>query len=227
MQEQNQIEALESLTAKQREMLRLVYQHMRSKQIARVMGVSPYTVDEYLRLALRKLGVATRVDAARLLAEHELAQKAPQTSLYQSPGVVFPPADGSSEASEESGNGEDRIHQPGRQSGLAGDELEPAGDRAFGPGGYAGPGGHGSTSGGRPAPPSAFLDAWRGFAGSRRDHPRRDGSTGRGEAYVVLALTRLSLILGAAMLLALLAAGAFAAVVGLVTALQDHIRPGS
>lgn len=59
--------ALDQLT----DCLRLVYNHMLSKGIARSLGVSPHTVDMRLRTAMKVLGVATRIDAARLLMQDE------------------------------------------------------------------------------------------------------------------------------------------------------------
>ncbi len=63
--------AVADLTNGQRECLRLVQALQSSKQIARRLGISRYTVDQRLMLACRKLGVRSRVEAALLLAEHE------------------------------------------------------------------------------------------------------------------------------------------------------------
>lgn len=62
---------LSRLTDKQRECLRLVYAHMSSKEIAQQLGVEPGTVDQYVKAAMRTLGVSDRRAAARMLAEHE------------------------------------------------------------------------------------------------------------------------------------------------------------
>ncbi|WP_033074415.1 response regulator transcription factor [Sphingopyxis sp. MWB1] len=56
------------LSAVQIETLRHVFEHKNSKQIARIMGVSPHTVDERIRRSLKKLNVSNRVEAAKLLA---------------------------------------------------------------------------------------------------------------------------------------------------------------
>lgn len=58
------------LSAAQIETLRHVYEHKNSKQIARLMSVSPHTVDERVRRALRKLNVSNRIEASRILASH-------------------------------------------------------------------------------------------------------------------------------------------------------------
>ena len=62
---------LARLTEKQRQCLRLVYAHMSSKEIAQQLGLGPATVDQYVKTAIRILGVSDRRAAARMLAEHE------------------------------------------------------------------------------------------------------------------------------------------------------------
>lgn len=61
------------LTDAERDCLRLVYQHMTSKDIARQLGVSPHTVDMRLRQAIRKLEVTSRIEAARALMANDLS----------------------------------------------------------------------------------------------------------------------------------------------------------
>ena len=62
---------LDVLTPRERECLRLVDQHLSSKQIARRLGISKHTVDTHLDKARQRLGVGTRYDAARLVAAHD------------------------------------------------------------------------------------------------------------------------------------------------------------
>ncbi len=62
---------LDRLTEKQRACLRLVYAHLSSKEIAPRLGVEPGTVDQYIKAAMRTLGVTDRRAAARMLAEYE------------------------------------------------------------------------------------------------------------------------------------------------------------
>src|SRR3546814_15845404 len=59
---------LSLLSAAQIETLRHVYEHKNSKQIPRLMHVSPHTVDERVRRVLKKLNVSNRIEAARILA---------------------------------------------------------------------------------------------------------------------------------------------------------------
>ena len=56
---------LSILTDKQREVLDLVLMHKSSKEIARTLRISPYTVDQRITAARQKLGSATRGDLAR------------------------------------------------------------------------------------------------------------------------------------------------------------------
>lgn len=65
------VDRLARLTDKQRTCLRLVYAHMSSKEIALHLGIEPGTVDQYVKAAMRILGVGDRRAAARMLAEHE------------------------------------------------------------------------------------------------------------------------------------------------------------
>ncbi len=62
---------IEQLTARERDCLRLVARGMSSKEIALELGLSPLTVDGYLKEAVRTLGAATRREAARMLIAHE------------------------------------------------------------------------------------------------------------------------------------------------------------
>lgn len=61
---------LSLLSAAQIETLRHVFEHKNSKEIARLMDVSPHTVDERVRRALKKLNVSNRIDAAKMLASN-------------------------------------------------------------------------------------------------------------------------------------------------------------
>lgn len=60
--------AIEQLTSGQIECLLLVQQHLTSKEIASRLGISPHTVDQRVRLALRTLGCKNRFHAAQLLS---------------------------------------------------------------------------------------------------------------------------------------------------------------
>ena len=77
---------LARLTDKQRACLRLVYAHMSSKEIAPRLGVEPNTVDQYVKAAMRILGVSDRRAAARMLAQYEAADG--QLLVYQPLGIA-------------------------------------------------------------------------------------------------------------------------------------------
>ncbi len=65
------LSALADLTEGQKACLRLVDDHHTSKQIARILGISPFTVDQRLDAARRKLSAASRKEAAKLFASME------------------------------------------------------------------------------------------------------------------------------------------------------------
>ena len=56
------------LTPRERELIKLVAEGRSRKECARVCGISPHTAAEYIQSAYRKLGVHSRVEAARLMA---------------------------------------------------------------------------------------------------------------------------------------------------------------
>lgn len=74
--------ATEKLTDAQRDCLRLVLAHHNSKEIARELGVSPHTVDQRLRIAMRILQVPSRFEAARKFARLEAGARY-QPLIYQ------------------------------------------------------------------------------------------------------------------------------------------------
>ena len=57
------------LTPGQLDCIRLVAQHLSSKEIAAELGISPHTVDQRIRQALQTLGVSRRSQAARIVAQ--------------------------------------------------------------------------------------------------------------------------------------------------------------
>jgi DNA-binding CsgD family transcriptional regulator len=61
------------LTDGQKDCLRLVDDHHTSKEIARILGISPFTVDQRLDGARRKLKAASRKEAAKIFTEIEQA----------------------------------------------------------------------------------------------------------------------------------------------------------
>jgi len=61
----------EKLTDREKECLRRWLEHKTAKEIALELGVSHHAVEKRLKMARTKLGVATSLEAARLLAEAE------------------------------------------------------------------------------------------------------------------------------------------------------------
>ena len=63
-------ERVARLSAGQLDCLRLVDQHLNSKEIAAELGISPHTVDQRVRQSLQILGVERRAQAARIVAQY-------------------------------------------------------------------------------------------------------------------------------------------------------------
>ena len=77
------------LTDGQLDCLRLVADHLSSKEIAVELGISPHTVDQRIRQSLQTLGVQRRSQAARLVAHvSEPYQRLIHQSPYIQPGAA-------------------------------------------------------------------------------------------------------------------------------------------
>src|SRR3954468_2659744 len=86
---------VERLTSGQLDCLRLVDQHLSSKEIAAELGISPHTVDQRIRGAIHTLGVERRSQAARIVARYGGEY---QRLIHQSPHIEGHPGDAQSEA---------------------------------------------------------------------------------------------------------------------------------
>jgi DNA-binding CsgD family transcriptional regulator len=63
--------SINALTETQKTCLRLVHDHLSSKDIARKLGCSPHTVDTHVRNAIKLLAAQNRFDAAKQLVAFE------------------------------------------------------------------------------------------------------------------------------------------------------------
>lgn len=88
--------SLQQLTPREKECLRLAAQHLSSKEIARKLAVSPHTVNGHIDEARRKMGVATRRDAARILLEAE-ERSAPMSQAADAGALPIPPKESGGE----------------------------------------------------------------------------------------------------------------------------------
>lgn len=89
LRESASADRVHGLSRRQLESLRLVGQHMSSKEIAAQLGISPHTVDQRIRTSLKVLGVARRSQAARLVARCGTAgpiELPPRTDNQRDPG---------------------------------------------------------------------------------------------------------------------------------------------
>lgn len=92
-------ERVARLTAGQLDCLRLVDQHLNSKEIAAELNISPHTVDQRIRQSLQILGVERRAQAARLVAQYAGPYGGPyQRLIHQSPYIPAAAQPGQSEA---------------------------------------------------------------------------------------------------------------------------------
>jgi DNA-binding CsgD family transcriptional regulator len=95
----NEESLLASLTEKQRQVLDLLIEHKTSKEIARLLNISPHTVDQRIQFAKEKLGAGSRGELAvvyrRLL---EICGK----MTYDDSGIAarVPEGDGTTEPGE-------------------------------------------------------------------------------------------------------------------------------
>ena len=85
---------IDRLSKGQLDCLRLVDQHLSSKEIAGELGISPHTVDQRIRGALQILCVERRAHAARLIAQHCGPY---QRLIHQSPYIEPEVPDGQSD----------------------------------------------------------------------------------------------------------------------------------
>jgi DNA-binding CsgD family transcriptional regulator len=80
---------LAKLSPGQLDCLRLVDQHLSSKEIAAELGISPHTVDQRIRQSLQILGVERRAQAARIVAQYS----GPYQRLIHQPPYIPAEAD--------------------------------------------------------------------------------------------------------------------------------------
>ena len=72
--------AIQRLTERQKDCLRLVAQGYTSKEIGRTLDLSPSTVDNHILTAVQSMSANSRAQAARSLAGLEVRQKLPRES---------------------------------------------------------------------------------------------------------------------------------------------------
>ncbi len=107
---------LARLSKGQLDCLRLVNEHLSSKEIAAELGISPHTVDQRIRGALQILGVERRAQAARIVA----VEVGPyQRLIHQPPYIGAAPGD-----EQSVGAAGTQIRHTGRTGGAEAESLE-------------------------------------------------------------------------------------------------------
>lgn len=98
-------DALDRLTERQRECLRLLFDHFKPGEIAEQLGISTDRVNQHLKAARERLGVSRSIDAARILAS---AERGPSQIVgAQSVGL----ASGASRSDQAPSSGADRVQE--------------------------------------------------------------------------------------------------------------------
>ena len=77
----------DTLTAKQRAVLDLLVQHQSTKEMARILGISPHTVEQRIKSARSKLGANSRSELAR---RYEAKRGLYGDSVYRFPDIAEP-----------------------------------------------------------------------------------------------------------------------------------------
>jgi DNA-binding CsgD family transcriptional regulator len=80
--------AMTRLTGKQKEVLNHLIEHKTSKEISRILGISPHTVDQRIDTARSKLGLASRGELALAWRRHlELTDSPVSRMTHESSGI--------------------------------------------------------------------------------------------------------------------------------------------
>jgi hypothetical protein len=199
----------------------MVAQHMRSKEIARSRGTSPYTVNRQIESACKKLGAATRQDAARiwLSVEGEPAIHMPSDSAYDSLGMVNVPPSASVQGATEARRN-DHYDNFDHDDGDHQLHLETARNAAQGIGGKPGTGIDGSAHGFRAR---ETIPVSRGNPAAGRNH-EDGGLRGRPEfpADRILTVSRFG-VAGRILLIALIALAMGVVVTGILATAEGTL----
>ncbi|MBX3480334.1 MAG: helix-turn-helix transcriptional regulator [Caulobacter sp.] len=212
-------DGFESLTPRERECLRLVARHHRSKEIARLLNISKSTVDKHIDRARERLGSADRRAAALALIEWErgMGIEYPPDPVPISPDIDT----GSSDRSPPTAIRKSRDDQRQMQTRPADDDalvLDPGvpdelGGAGSGPGpsGQPGQGGPDSDRAIGPAPAAVLGSAGEAAGPDPQrhglDHGRRRALRPGGGVHDLTPLQILSLVALTAILGSLLLGG--------------------
>lgn len=90
-----------TLSARQREILRLIARHMQAKEVARALHISEWTVRTHTEEARKRLGVASTREAARVLIEWEGREALPHDEGPSPQGLANPESDVSASRHEQ------------------------------------------------------------------------------------------------------------------------------
>ena len=155
------------LTEREREILAYVAAHHRSKAIARKLGTAPKTVDTQISNACRKLGVANRNEAVRLLLESQGRHgMGDNPSWAPSPIAADPGSLSTHPVATRGDHGDLHTSRDAARGAAARHDLWRSGDGSGADIGERDPSDHGAISGVGLAPTGALSD---GSAGDVRN----------------------------------------------------------
>lgn len=103
---------VEQLSPRERECLALVAENFSSKEIARKLDLSPYTVNEYIASARVKLGASSRAEAARLLSAAVTSSSASPEEIGDDPEALVSTPENSEASSPDGRKGLRRWRIP-------------------------------------------------------------------------------------------------------------------
>jgi len=117
------LEDVETLSDRQREILRLIAEYHQAKEVARILNISERTVRTHTEEARRRLGVGTSREAARLIVAYDRARGIGHRDGGLATRIAEPVAAGPDLEHEHKLSSERKLsdHQfPGTGTGLAG-----------------------------------------------------------------------------------------------------------
>lgn len=82
------LQGIESLSERQKEVLRLTAKHMAAKEVARTLNITERTVRAHTESARQRLGAATSREAVRILLAHEADQAIGRNDQWASPPIA-------------------------------------------------------------------------------------------------------------------------------------------
>ena len=104
------LQGLEALSGRQKEVLRLTAQHLQAKEIARKLNITERTVRAHTESARHRLGAATSREAVRIFMAHEAGAAIVKNDQWSSTPISETPSDAPLSGHEQALSTPQRIH---------------------------------------------------------------------------------------------------------------------